>query len=89
MSWFNHVENIDLPCSQRPAEFEIRALPDDMRQYLEDIERNVEDLHTVVNLLREMDVFPDMLNRIDALQRERKTSFAARQEPNTPDTPGF
>lgn len=68
---------LPLPALSRPGQDEIDATSDGVRHYLAALEQRAQDLSEITSLLREMDVFPDMAMRIDALVRERREQSKA------------
>ena len=78
---------LPFPALDRPDQAGIDAAPDEVRDYLAALEQRAQDLSEITSLLREMDVFPDMMMRIDTLVRERQErSRAAEIEMDS--TPG-
>lgn len=70
---------LPLPALSRPGQDEIDATSDGVRDYLAALEQRAQDLSEITSLLREMDVFPDMMMRIDALVRERREQSRAAE----------
>ena len=68
---------LPFPALDRPDQAGIDAAPDEVRDYLAALEQRAQDLSEITSLLREMDVFPDMAMRIDALVRERREQSKA------------
>lgn len=63
----------------KPSEDDLDACPESVRAYIRKLETRREDLSGVIRLLCEMDVFPDMLNRICKLVH-RRTDEARAEE---------
>lgn len=60
------------PAIDRPDQSEIDAAGNAVSTYIARVEQRAEDLSRITQLLREMDVFPDMLMKIDALVARRR-----------------
>lgn len=71
MGFWHGDGGLRLPEIAKPSQDDLDACPESVRAYVRSLETRRSDLSGIVRLLREMDVFPDMLNRMDRLVHRR------------------